>query len=84
MDISQKKRKHFVTDEFIEGRKFSGFTVVVGPLLARIYNKSLEIVKSGTTWFNQIWEDNGWKREINVGELNFKLEEKYRIKNKFC
>lgn len=52
----------------------SGFTVGRGnPMLARIYNKSLEIKKSGKTWFHQIWLDNGWDQQSDVWRVEFQL-----------
>ncbi len=40
------KVNHFVNDEYYNGSEFSGFTIGRGdPLLARIYNKTLEVKK---------------------------------------
>ncbi|AFM43401.1 hypothetical protein Desaci_4562 [Desulfosporosinus acidiphilus SJ4] len=71
---ARKRRKHFVTDEFSEGKKFSGFTIGGGgPLLARIYNKSLEIKRSGKFWFYTVWENNGWNCAKMVWRTEFQL-----------
>jgi hypothetical protein len=38
------------------GRQLSGFTFGKGDLLARVYNKSLEIAISGQTWPEMLWQ----------------------------
>lgn len=69
---AKSKAKHFVSDEFSIGKKFSGFTIGRGgPLLARIYNKSLEITKSSKTWFKDIWLENGWNEVKDVWRVEF-------------
>ena len=46
------KVNHFVNDEYYNGSEFSGFTIGRGdPLLARIYNKTLEVKKSQNCGF---------------------------------
>jgi len=68
------KKKHFVSDEFQEGRKFSGFTIGRGnPILARIYNKTMEIKKSQKTWFYQIWEEADWNENKDVWRVEFQI-----------
>jgi hypothetical protein len=58
---AKAKRTHFVGDEFTLGRKFSGFFIGKGnPLLARIYNKTLEIKSTSKIWFRTIWKENDW------------------------
>ncbi|MGD8191847.1 replication initiation factor [Brevibacillus ginsengisoli] len=71
---ARKKEDCFVSGEYSRGRKFSGFRVGIGgPLLARIYNKTLEIQKSGKDWFKQIWRDHGWKDDKDVWRVEFQL-----------
>lgn len=68
------KTEHFVNEEYTEGRVFSGLTIGRGdPLLARIYNKTLEIKKSGKTWFKDIWIENGWIENKDVWRVEFQL-----------
>jgi len=68
------KTEHFVNEEYIEGLVFSGLTVGRGnPLLARIYNKSLEINKSGKVWFHQIWLEHDWDKNNEVWRVEFQI-----------
>lgn len=68
------KTEHFVNEEYTYGRKFSGFTIGRGkPMLARIYNKTLEVKKSGKTWFHQIWRDNNWDETKDVWRVEYQI-----------
>ncbi|WP_416825508.1 replication initiation factor [Ectobacillus polymachus] len=71
------KSKHFVNDEFYNGRKFSGLTIGRGdPILARIYNKTLEIKTSQKTWFHQVWKENSWNDSEEVWRTEFQIRRK--------
>ncbi len=71
---ARKKEDCFVSGEHTNGRRFSGFRVGIGgPLLARIYNKTMEIQKSGKDWFKQIWREHGWNEEKDVWRVEFQL-----------
>ncbi|WP_424475037.1 replication initiation factor [Oceanobacillus kimchii] len=71
------KTKHYVDDKYFSGKKFSGFTVGRGnPLLARIYNKSLEIKSSQKLWFHDIWEENMWNSDSDVWRVEFQIRRK--------
>jgi hypothetical protein len=71
---ARKKEDCFVSGEYTNGRKFSGFRVGIGgPLLARIYNKTIEIKKSGKEWFKQVWREHGWDEEKEVWRVEFQL-----------
>lgn len=71
---AKSKTDHFVNEEYTTGRKFSGFTIGRGnPLLARVYDKTLEIKKSGKIWFYEIWNKNGWKDNKVVWRVEFQL-----------
>lgn len=71
---AKNKTDHFVNEEYTNGRRFSGFTIGRGnPLLARIYNKSIEIKKSGKIWFKEVWNQHGWVEENDVWRVEFQL-----------
>lgn len=71
------KATHFVSDEYKNGRKFSGFTIGRGDsMLARIYNKSEEIKISGKDWFKDIWRENGWTGDKDIWRVEFQLRRK--------
>lgn len=72
---AKSKATHFVSDEYITGRMFSGFTIGRGnPMLARIYNKSEEIKKSGKEWFKDIWLENGWNEIKDSWRVEFQIK----------
>lgn len=74
---ARKKVKYFVNGEYSLGRKFSGFTIGGGgSLMARIYNKSLEIKQSGKQWFEHIWRENGSSLTKDIWRVEFQLRRK--------
>lgn len=71
---AKSKTLHNVDDHYYDGKRFSGFTIGRGnPMLARIYNKTLEIKKTKKTWFNDIWENAGWNKDKDVWRVEFQL-----------
>lgn len=55
-------------------RQFSGWSVGQGGNLScRLYNKTLEIEKSGKTYMFDIWRDMGWDGEQTVWRLEFQF-----------
>jgi hypothetical protein len=40
-----------------DGRRFTGFTFGRDAMVARLYDKSLEIVQSGKAWMREVWGD---------------------------
>jgi hypothetical protein len=71
---AKSKTKHFISDEYTTGRKFSGFTFGRGkPMLARIYNKTEEIKTKGKEWFKNIWSENGWNGESNLWRIEYQV-----------
>ena len=53
------------------GRQLSGFTFGKGDLLARVYNKSLEMAISGHTWPEMLWQ--GGDPEQPVWRIEFQF-----------
>ncbi len=63
-----------VLDRFSINRVFSGWTVGPGGVIsARLYNKTLELKKSGKTYNQPQWEKAGWKPGQTVWRLEFQL-----------
>jgi hypothetical protein len=61
-------------DRYSVSRKFTGFSIGFGGvLLARLYNKTLEIEKSGKTFFHDIWAKYGWQPGETVWRLEFQF-----------
>lgn len=76
-DLESLPRNGWVTraDQFaqhhIRGR-FSGFTFGLGGALScRLYDKTLEIEKSGKTYFHPLWTEAGWDGKAKVWRLEF-------------
>ncbi len=74
---ARAKANHCVDDSYTYGKKFSGFTIGRGnPMLARIYNKKLEIETRGKEWFKAIWKENGWNEKDDVWRIEYQLRRK--------
>lgn len=52
-----------------QGRRFTGFTFGGGDLLARLYDKTVEIRRSGKKWFEPKWQAAGWKNVEDSGHV---------------
>lgn len=60
---------------YAEGRQFSGITLGAGgALMARLYDKTLEVKKSGKTYLYELWAANGWDGLSTVWRLEFQLK----------
>ena len=67
-------KNHYVDTEYFNGRQFSGFSIGSGnPIIARIYNKTLEIKKSQKFWFHDVWNNYKWDKEKDVWRTEFQL-----------
>ena len=57
-----------------EQKIFSGFTFGMGgDISARLYNKTLEIKKSGKDYLLPLWQTGGWDGEATVWRLEFQI-----------
>jgi hypothetical protein len=67
-DINQIVTRGKKSKADYENKTLSGFTVGRGAVMARIYNKSLEIKESGKDWFHQLWKIDEslpvWRTEV--------------------
>lgn len=58
------------------GRTFTGFTFGGGPLLCRLYDKTVELRRSGKKWFEPKWAAAGWRgveEDGHVWRLEFQV-----------
>jgi len=71
--------RHWADSDYHTGNRFSGITIGKGkPLLARIYNKSMEIKKNpAKLYFETIWSENGWDTKTEVWRLEFQLRREF-------
>jgi hypothetical protein len=58
---------------YTECGNFTGFGFGRGDIVARIYNKTAEIVRSGKEWTRAIWELNGYDPRALVWRLEFQI-----------
>lgn len=60
---------------YFEGRQFSGIRLGKGSvLMARLYDKTLQVKKSGQTYLYELWAAHGWDGHSTVWRLEFQLE----------
>ncbi len=59
------------------GRRVTTYQVGKGNLLARIYDKTNEILKSQKDWFKDIWEKHGWNKEEKVVRVEFQCRREF-------
>jgi hypothetical protein len=53
-----------------QGRRFTGFSFGGSSMRCRLYNKSVEIVRSGKAWFEPLWQKEGsWKSAEESGDV---------------
>jgi hypothetical protein len=61
--------------QYAEGRKFTGWCVGTGgPIMMRLYDKNLEIEKSGSHYIRTLWDAGGWKDGEPVWRLEFEFK----------
>lgn len=81
-DVPGRKKRGADDDPWFElhgiGRRFTGFTFGGGQLLARLYDKTVEIRKHGKAWFEPLWVSKGLgyvdaETSGNVWRLEFQI-----------
>ncbi len=62
------------THKYWKGDIFTGWTIGQGgEILARLYDKTVEIEKSHKDYFKEIWEKQGWDTFQRIWRLEFQL-----------
>lgn len=51
--------------EHFGGRTFTGFTFGGGPMMMRVYNKSLKAMKDGARWWFEMWREKSPWRSVD-------------------
>jgi len=83
MDFESVKRKSWVTwaeqvHKYWTGAVFTGWTVGQGGVIsARLYDKTVEIMKSHKGYFIPIWQEQGWQAGQRVLRLEFELKKEF-------
>lgn len=58
---------------FYDGERVSGFTIGKGDITVRIYDKTLEIHKSGKEWLYDLWGVSQDNQDVRVWRVEFQL-----------
>lgn len=58
-------------ERYVNGGRVTGYRIGSGAVVARIYDKTLEVAKSQKEWFRDIWLANGWDGKCNVTRVEF-------------
>lgn len=80
VDMESWKRSAWVTkassvSQYAQDQAFTGWLVGAGgPLMARLYNKRIELRKSGKTYLEPLWREAGWDGEQAVWRLEFQFK----------
>ena len=79
-DMESWTRSAWVTkasglSQFVEHQTFTGWSIGAGGVvMARLYNKRIEIQKSNKLYLEPLWREAGWDGESNVWRLEFQLK----------
>lgn len=79
-DMESLGRQAWVTkassiSQYVQGDDFSGWSIGAGgAVMARLYNKQMEIQKSGKLYLEDLWEQVGWDNELPVWRLEFQFK----------
>jgi len=61
--------------KYKQGLKMSGYSFGKGEMMCRIYNKTLEIEKTGKQWFYDLWAKHGYQEgDITRVEFQFRRD----------
>jgi hypothetical protein len=72
--VSRAQGRHDFVVTHNRGRRFSGFSFGMGAVVARVYNKTLEIKAKGQTWPHAIWKDIDPAQPVWRVEFQFRRE----------
>jgi len=59
---------------YSENGNFTGWSIGRGQLMARLYDKTAECIKSGKEFFYDVWSPNGWEFRDQVWRLEFQFK----------
>lgn len=75
--VSRAKNKVAYYEEYASCKRNTGYKIGLGALIARIYDKSLEINVTQKEWFKNIWLDNGWNGESTIVRVEFQARRNF-------
>lgn len=62
---------------YFYGSKHTGYAFGSGPLMIRIYNKTLEAKKSRKEWFHELWKEGGWDGSSDITRVEMQLQREF-------
>lgn len=75
--FKQWKTRATKTNPFYEHKKLTGWQIGSGHIMARLYNKSLEIKKSQKDYLKPLWIQNGWDGKTDVWRMEFQMRREF-------
>ena len=61
--------------QYVQDSAFTGWLIGAGgSLMARLYNKQIEIQRSGKLYLEELWEQTGWDGDVPVWRLEFQFK----------
>jgi hypothetical protein len=75
--LAKAKGKAQYIEVYANGYRGTGYKVGKGALVARIYDKALEITASQKEWFKDIWLFNGWDGKSKVIRVEFQARRQF-------
>lgn len=75
--INQWRTRASQIDQFHMHKALSGWRIGKGDIMARIYNKSLEIKKSKKDYLFPLWEQIGWDGKTDVWRVEFQFRRQF-------
>lgn len=80
VDMESWQRHAWVTkasglSQYAQDQTFTGWLIGAGSvLMARLYNKQIEIQKSGKTYLEPLWREAGWNMQTPVWRMEFQFK----------
>lgn len=80
VDMESWQRHAWVTkasgmSQYAQDQTFTGWLIGAGSaLMARLYNKKIEIKKSGKTYLELLWREAGWDAQMPVWRMEFQFK----------
>ncbi|MFC2033931.1 hypothetical protein ACFLTT_00815 [Chloroflexota bacterium] len=65
------------TENYINGRRSTGYKIGSGDLSARLYDKTNEIIVSQKEWFRAYWLEKGWDGETPITRCEFQCRRNF-------
>ncbi|MDO8141426.1 MAG: hypothetical protein Q6358_07990 [Candidatus Brocadiales bacterium] len=83
MDLENIDKQSWVTmakdtTKHWKGKVFTGLSIGMGGVIyARLYDKTVEIEKSGKYYLKEFWDKMGWDKKQSVWRLEFQLKREF-------